>query len=252
MLRRCTCALALLLGSGRIAHAEKIPLHPPKGAVESEKRPERTIVVGDKRPILVMLEGSDMAGKSSTIRRILRALGNARTVGQAHWLAPTEQEKAEPLLARYLRKLPADNTIMIWDRSWYGDAVHPVVQGTIDPPEMHRRLVAINEQEAELAKAYKIVKIFLDTSLERVNQTLTKRQTQAPGRLTDADALAAANHGKVRDVYRLVVQGSDEVAPWKVIDMSDRHAGRDHVVDYLEQALTPMPEPGSVVPARAP
>jgi polyphosphate kinase 2 (PPK2 family) len=238
MLRRSTCVLALsLVPIGALA--EKLPRQPPKGAFESEKRPERKFAVTDKRPILVLFEGSDMAGKSSTIRKLLRSLGGEQTVEQTHWGPPTEAEKAEPLLARYLRKLPKEGTIMIWDRSWYGDAVHPMAQGKITKREMRERILAINEQELELAAKFKIVKIYLDASAERVTQTLTKRQTIATNRLTDADVVAVANHGKIRDLYRFAVNNSDAVVEWKVIDMSDRHRGRDAVVDYVEQQLNP-------------
>lgn len=99
--------------------------------------------------LLVVLQGTDTAGKDGTIRSVfgqMSALG-VRTIG---WKAPTEPERSHDYLWRIHQQMPADGEIAIFNRSHYEDVLVPVVNGWITPEQTRQRYAQINDFERML------------------------------------------------------------------------------------------------------
>jgi polyphosphate kinase 2 (PPK2 family) len=87
--------------------------------------------------LLVVLQGTDTAGKDGTIRGVFSrtsALG-VHTVG---WKAPTEPERAHDYLWRIHQQVPGAGEFMVFNRSHYEDVLVPVVNGWITPEQTRR------------------------------------------------------------------------------------------------------------------
>ncbi len=71
--------------------------------------------------ILIVFEGRDTAGKGGTIKRITERV-SPRTFRVVALPAPTEREKSQMYIQRYIQHFPAAGEVVIFDRSWYNRA----------------------------------------------------------------------------------------------------------------------------------
>jgi polyphosphate kinase 2 (PPK2 family) len=71
--------------------------------------------------IMVVFEGRNAAGKGGTIRAITERV-SPRILRLVALPAPTDREKSEMYIQRYMEHFPAAGEIIIWDRSWYNRA----------------------------------------------------------------------------------------------------------------------------------
>ena len=71
--------------------------------------------------VCIVFEGRDGAGKGGTIKAITERV-SPRVFRVLALPAPTEREKSQMYIQRYLPHLPAAGEVVIWDRSWYNRA----------------------------------------------------------------------------------------------------------------------------------
>jgi len=110
--------------------------------------------------LLVVLQGTDTAGKDGTIRGVfgqMSALG-VQTVG---WKAPTEPERVHDYLWRIHARVPGNGEIMIFNRSHYEDVLVPTVNGWITAEQTRQRYAQINDFERMLTETGTVVCKFL-------------------------------------------------------------------------------------------
>ncbi len=110
--------------------------------------------------LLVVLQGTDTAGKDGTIRGVfseMSALG-VRTVG---WKAPTSPELAHDYLWRIHGQVPGAGEIVIFNRSHYEDVLVPTVNGHITAEQTAQRYAQINDFERLLSETGTVVVKFM-------------------------------------------------------------------------------------------
>ena len=90
--------------------------------------------------VIVVFEGRDAAGKGGTIRAITERV-SPRVFRQVALPAPSDREKSQMYLQRYIQHFPAAGEIVIFDRSWYNRAGVEYVMGFCSE-EQHRRFEA--------------------------------------------------------------------------------------------------------------
>jgi AMP-polyphosphate phosphotransferase len=213
-----------------------------KGAREArllrraEKLSQALRASSDRRPVLIILEGPDGAGKSSTIRRMRVALEGAFEVREVHFGAPPAGEKGS-WLARYQRELPRAGEVAIWDRSYYGRTVYDPHYGMTDKKTTRRRYREINELESQLTRDYRVVKIFLDTRGDRLARTIGKREANAPEKLEESDYASFRDRKQIRKRFLAAIEKTDRAIPWRVVSMDDRADGRREILDILRSDL---------------
>src|SRR5678809_1255875 len=89
--------------------------------------------------VCVVFEGRDTAGKGGTIKRITERV-SPRVFRVVALTAPTERERSQMYIQRYLPYLPAAGEVVIFDRSWYNRAGVERVMGFCTPEETERFL----------------------------------------------------------------------------------------------------------------
>ena len=87
--------------------------------------------------ICIVFEGRDTAGKGGTIKRITERV-SPRVFRVIALPAPTEREKSQMYIQRYVPHLPAAGEVVIFDRSWYNRAGVERVMGFCTPEETER------------------------------------------------------------------------------------------------------------------
>ena len=125
--------------------------------------------------LLVVLQGTDTAGKDGTIRGVFGQTSplGVHTVG---WKAPTEPERAHDYLWRIHHPMPAAGHIMVFNRSHYEDVLVPVVNRWITPTQTRQRYHHINEFERLLAETGTVIlKFMLHIGYEEQRERLQER-----------------------------------------------------------------------------
>ncbi|MEO7641930.1 MAG: polyphosphate--nucleotide phosphotransferase, partial [Ramlibacter sp.] len=119
------------------------------------------MLYADKRfALLVVLQGTDAAGKDGTLRGVFSATSplGVHTVG---WKAPSEEERSHDYLWRIHKALPAKGEITVFNRSHYEDVLVPPVNGWITPEQTRQRYAQINDFERMLTENDTLVLKFM-------------------------------------------------------------------------------------------
>jgi len=216
------------------AYDELLPRY--QGQVNRRMRSKKLL----ERPVVVVFEGTDAAGKGSTIRRITGAL-DARQYTVVPIAAPTEEERAQPYLWRFWRNLPAPGHMAIFDRSWYGRVLVERVEGLAPPGDWMRAYHEINDFEEQLAEAGTIVvKFWLAiTPAEQLERFHEREKT--PWKRYKITREDWRNRRKwpayEQAVNDMVERTSTNAAPWHVIATDDKKLARVEVMKRLARAL---------------
>ena len=116
--------------------------------------------------IVIVFEGRDGAGKGGTIRAITERV-SPRVFRVVALPAPSDREKSQMYIQRYLPHFPAAGEVIIFDRSWYNRAGVEHVLGFCTPQEHRRFLELAPLFEKEVVEGgVKLVKYWLEVSNE--------------------------------------------------------------------------------------
>jgi PPK2 family polyphosphate:nucleotide phosphotransferase len=190
---------------------------------------------GDRRSVLLVLQGTDTSGKDGTVRHVVGQVGPAG-VRVTAFKKPTPMEAAHHFLWRVKRALPAPGMIGVFNRSHYEDVLITRVHGWIDEDTWRRRIADITAFEADLAETGTvIIKCFLHISYAEQRERLLARLDDDTKRwkFNPADLDERALWPQYQKTYADVLAAtSTETAPWYVIP-SDRKWYRNWAIGQL-------------------
>jgi polyphosphate kinase 2 (PPK2 family) len=193
-----------------------------------------------KRPVVLVFEGWDAAGKGGTIRRITQQL-DPRSYVVHSIAAPTSDEKAHHYLYRFWNRLPPQGEIAIFDRSWYGRVLVERVEGFARPDEWQRAFAEIAEFERQLLDFGSVLcKFWMHISPEEQLRRFEDRQ-QDPyksWKLTDEDWRNREKWPQYEHAAdELLLRTSTPAAPWTLVEAEDKRFGRIKVLRTVVQRL---------------
>jgi len=145
-------------------------------ALATELDKLQDLFYADRRyKLLVVLQGTDTAGKDGTIRGVFGQM-SALGVHTVSWKAPTEPERAHDYLWRIHQQVPGTGEVTIFNRSHYEDVLVPVVQQWITPKQTRERYAQINDFERMLTETGTVVlKFMLHISKDEQRARLQER-----------------------------------------------------------------------------
>jgi polyphosphate kinase 2 (PPK2 family) len=130
-----------------------------------------------QRPVVLVFEGWDAAGKGGAIQRVTEELDPRSYVVHAI-SAPSGEDKARHYLYRFWRRLPPRGQIAVFDRSWYGRVLVERVEGFARPDEWQRAYAEINDFERQLVEFGMIVcKFWVHISPQEQLRRFEERQS---------------------------------------------------------------------------
>jgi polyphosphate:AMP phosphotransferase len=190
--------------------------------------------------VVAVFEGNDAAGKGGAIRRVTQAL-DARGYQTISVAAPTEEERAQPYLWRFWRRIPRRGRLAIFDRSWYGRVLVERVEGFCKEYDWMRAYSEINDFEQQLVQHnVLVVKFWLATSKEEQFLRFKAREKVSFKRfkITAEDW----RNRKKWDAYEVAVcdmvdRTSTNVAPWTLIEANNKYYARLKVLRTLTVAV---------------
>lgn len=193
-----------------------------------------------KRPVLIVFEGWDAAGKGGAIQRLTLELDPRGYIVHAI-AAPTGDDKARHYLYRFWRRLPSRGMIAIFDRSWYGRVLVERVEGFARYEEWQRAYAEINEFERQMVEFGTIIcKFWLHLSPEEQLRRFQERQNvpYKAWKLTDEDWRNREKWPQYEiAVDEMLLRTSTPVAPWTIVEANDKRFARVKVLRTVVQRL---------------
>jgi polyphosphate kinase 2 len=186
--------------------------------------------------ICIVFEGRDTAGKGGTIKAITERV-SPRVFRVVALPAPTEREKSQMYIQRYLPYLPAAGEITIFDRSWYNRAGVERVMGFCTEDQAKRFLRVVPAVEKAIVESGIIlVKYWLEVS--EAEQTRRLQSRIGDGRKTwKLSPMDLKSYSRWYDYSRArddMIQTTDTAwAPWYVADTNDKKRGRLNIITHL-------------------
>src|ERR1700741_3785446 len=110
-----------------------------------------------KLRVIIIFEGRDAAGKGGTIKALTEKV-SPRVFRVCALPAPSDRQKSQMFMQRYIEQFPAGGEIVIFDRSWYNRAGVKHVMGFCTP-EQHKRFLELCPQVEKFAVQNRIILI---------------------------------------------------------------------------------------------
>jgi polyphosphate kinase 2 (PPK2 family) len=184
--------------------------------------------------VIVLLEGRDGSGKTTTARDIAAVLGasRCRIVSTPR---PTAAEQRRFYFERWLAHLPGPGKVTLFDRSWYNRALVERVMGYSTPRELGEFFDTVPRVEADLSRrGFAIVKVFLTIGLAEQERRLAQRERRGELSPVDMEALAR-REAYARAEHEMFDRTSSEV-PWVVLPECERAERCAMIVDQIAKA----------------
>jgi polyphosphate kinase 2 (PPK2 family) len=194
-----------------------------------------------KRPVVMLFEGWDAAGKGGAIKRVTEKL-DPRGYVVYPISAPQGEDKTRHYLYRFWRRLPERGQIAIFDRSWYGRVLVERVEGFAAEDEWQRAFKEINSFERQLRDfGTVVVKYWIHISREEQLRRFEERQASGykAWKLTDEDWRNRGKWGAYEQAAEdMLVKTSTRTASWRLVEGNDKHWARVKVLSTLVEALS--------------
>jgi len=186
--------------------------------------------------VIVVFEGRDAAGKGGTIKAITERV-SPRVFHVVALPAPSDREKSQLYMQRYLKHGPAGGEIAIFDRSWYNRAGVEYVMGFCTK-EQHRRFLTVcpEFEQYVVDSGIQLIKYWLE-----VGDAEQKRRFEAriedplrQWKLSPMDLCSRSRwfeYSRARDV---MLEATDtKFAPWHIVRSDDKRRARLNCIRHL-------------------
>lgn len=212
-------------------------------------------VVHKKLKVCIVFEGRDTAGKGGTIKAITERV-SPRVFRVVALPAPTEREKSQMYLQRYIKHFPAGGEVVIFDRSWYNRAGVERVMGFCTEQQTRDFLEDVPLVEKGMVDSGIIlIKFWLEVSEHEQTVRLKSRinDERKIWKLSQLDLLSYSrwyDYSRARDeMFRASDTG---YAPWYSARTDDKRRGRLNIIRHLLSRIPyeDLPREKVVLPKR--
>lgn len=200
--------------------------------------------------VCVLFEGRDTAGKGGVIKRITERV-SPRVFRVVALSAPTEREKSQMYIQRYIPHLPAAGEVVIFDRSWYNRAGVERVMGFATPEQVEYFLKNTPPVERAITNSGVIlIKYWLEVSMEVQDERLRARDADPRKiwKLTPMDLRSYSrwyDYSRARDAMFAATDTPE--TPWYVVDANDKRRARLNCIAHLLSQIPYEPVPRAPV-----
>jgi len=193
-------------------------------------------VVATGQRIIIVFEGRDAAGKGGTIKAITERV-SPRVFRLVALPAPTEREKTQMFIQRYITQFPAAGEIVIFDRSWYNRAGVEYVMGfcTKDQRDRFLELTPFVEKQI-VASGIILLKYWLEVGDEEQERRFRARIND-PVRQWKLSPMDLPSRERWYDYSRArdkMLEATDtDFAPWNIVNSNDKRQARLNLISHL-------------------
>ena len=186
--------------------------------------------------IIVVFEGRDAAGKGGVIKRITERV-SPRVFRVVALPAPTEREKTQLFLQRYVQHFPAAGEIVLFDRSWYNRAGVERVMGFCPEDQVRRFLDQCPIWERSIVQSgILLIKYWFEVSQKEQTRRFEAR-IRDDRKIWKLSPMDLESHRRWYDYSRardeMLLATDTAVAPWVIVDGDDKRRARLNCISHL-------------------
>ncbi len=195
-----------------------------------------------KKKMVILFDGRDASGKGGTIRRIIRYMNEKRyrvvALGK-----PSEQQKTELHIKRYIEHFPHAGEIVLFDRSWYNRGMVEPVMGFCTSGQYRRfmkKVVIYENNFIEDAGRTILLKLYFSVSKEEQARRFERRKNDPlrQWKLSEVDLQAQELWDDFTEKkFMLLKKAHTKKAPWYIIRSDDKHLARRETMKVLLNAV---------------
>ncbi len=186
--------------------------------------------------VIVVFEGRDAAGKGGTIKALMERV-SPRVFRVVAMPAPSDREKTQLYVQRYIQHFPAAGEVVIFDRSWYNRAGVEYVMGFCTGGQYKEFVENCPKFESHIVKSgILLIKFWLEVSQEEQRRRFEARieDPLRQWKLSPMDLESYARwyaYSRARD---MMLEGTDtKEAPWYIVRSDDKRRARLNCISHL-------------------
>jgi len=186
--------------------------------------------------IIILFEGRDAAGKGGTIKAITERV-SPRVFRVVALPAPSDREKTEMFMQRYIRRFPAGGEVIIFDRSWYNRAGVEYVMGFCTEAEHQRFLDLCPQIEKDIVDVgIQLIKVWLEVGQDEQERRFKARidDPLRQWKLSPMDIESFQRwyaYSRARDM--MLKTTDSRQAPWHVVHSDDKRRARLNCISHI-------------------
>ena len=186
--------------------------------------------------VVIVFEGRDGAGKGGTIRALTERL-SPRVFRVVALPAPSDREKSQVYIQRYLQHFPAAGEVLILDRSWYNRAGVEYVMGFCSKKEHDRFLELCPQIEEFLVEGgITLIKLWLEVGNDEQKKRFEARidDPVRQWKLSPMDLPSRArwyDYSRARD--KMLEKTDTKIAPWHLVRSDDKRTARLNTIAHI-------------------
>ncbi len=213
------------------------------------------------KKIIILFDGRDASGKGGTIRRVVRYMNEKHYRVEALG-KPTDEQKTELHMKRYIEQFPHAGEVVLFDRSWYNRSMVEPVMGFCTPRQYRdfmRRVVGYEERILADGST-NLIKLYFSVSKEEQQRRFERRRNDPlrQWKLSEVDLQAQALWDEFTEKkYRLLQKTHTDISPWWIVRSDDKHAARRETLKLIlklnryrgrSRSIDFEPDPEIVIP----
>jgi polyphosphate kinase 2 len=190
--------------------------------------------------VIIVFEGRDAAGKGGTIKAITERV-SPRVFRVVALPAPSDRQRSQMFIQRYVEHFPAAGEIVIFDRSWYNRAGVERVMGFVDDRQYQRFLELCPEIEHYIIEAgIRLIKVWLEVGKEEQERRFAARVDDPlrQWKLSPMDVESYSrwyDYSRARDAMLKATDTKD--APWFIVRSDDKRKGRLNCISHILDSI---------------
>jgi polyphosphate kinase 2 len=186
--------------------------------------------------VIILFEGRDAAGKGGTIKALTERV-SPRVFRVVALPAPSDREKTQMYVQRYIERFPAAGEIIIFDRSWYNRAGVEYVMGFCTE-EQHRRFLELCPivEKFIVDGGIMLIKIWLEVGKDEQERRFSAR-IEDPLRQWKLSPMDIESYGRWYDYSRardMMLEMTDsQHAPWYIVRSDNKRKARLNCISHI-------------------
>lgn len=185
---------------------------------------------------IIVFEGRDTAGKGGTIKALTERV-SPRVFRVVALPAPSDRQKTQMFMQRYIEQFPASGEIVIFDRSWYNRAGVEHVMGFVDKKRYEAFLDLCPQIEQYIVDAnILLIKVWLEVGMEEQQRRFAAR-VEDPLRQWKLSPMDVESYSRWYDYSRArdaMLEATDsQHAPWVLVRSDDKRRARLNCIAHI-------------------
>ena len=185
---------------------------------------------------IILFEGRDAAGKGGTIKAITERV-SPRVFRVVALPAPSDREKTQMFMQRYIERFPAAGEIVIFDRSWYNRAGVERVMGFCTDEQATRFLQTVPLVEKAMVESkVRLLKYWLEVGQDEQTRRI-KARIEDGRKIWKLSPMDVKSYGLWYEYSRarddMIAATDTAFAPWYMVDSNDKRRARLNVISHI-------------------